>query len=237
MTELMGWKWLDYNTLASTNDTAREKSFDFDGNPLVISAIHQTKGRGRRGRDWVSDEGNLFFSYLFKTNIPISDLVFMASLSVAETILEIAPQSEITIKWPNDVLLEGKKICGILLESGENETIIVGIGVNLQKAPSADKVIYPTASLNDFKIDISREKFLQIYLQRFNLWLDIRMKQGFLPIRTAWLQKAAFLHQKINVHYAEKSLSGLFMGIDEQGYLLLKQEENVIRIAAGDVFI
>ncbi len=235
MAELEGWQWSDYDVLTSTNDKAKEQS-NLATKPLVISAICQTKGRGRRGRTWVSKEGNLFFSQLLSFPMPLSDLVFISSLSVAKAILEIAPQLAVKIKWPNDVLIDGKKVCGILLETGENATAIIGIGINLRQSPSADDILYPTTALGDLGVEISRDKFLKIYLQHFNYWTDIRLKQSFEPIRSAWLELAAFLDEKITVNCTAKNISGIFKGIDEQGLLLLKQEEKIIYIAAGDVF-
>ena len=109
------WQWYDYPSLGSTNDLAKEQSENFSGTPSVYTAKVQTAGRGRRGRQWVSKEGNLFMSQLLKTEIPVSDTVFITAVSVAETIRNLTIGLQINIKWPNDVLIGGKKISGILI--------------------------------------------------------------------------------------------------------------------------
>lgn len=229
------WQWEDYPEVGSTNDLAKEESKCFSGYPTVYTAQAQTAGRGRRGRQWVSEKGNLFMSLLFKAELPISDMVFVTSLSIAETVNRLTTDLKINIKWPNDVLIDEQKICGILIEAAENETIVIGIGVNLVASPDNAQTIYKTTSLKELGFDISREKFLQTFLLCFDANVDI-CRRCFDEIRTKWLSYAYRLNQKIKIMQNKKQLEGIFKGIDEQGLLLLEQEERIIKISVGDVF-
>ena len=229
------WQWYDYPSLGSTNDLAKEQSENFSGTPSVYTAKVQTAGRGRRGRQWVSKEGNLFMSQLLKTEIPVSDTVFITAVSVAETIRNLTIGLQINIKWPNDVLIGGKKISGILIEAAANGTVVIGTGVNLANSPKDNEVIYRTDNLAAHGFDISREAFLSEYLKIFDANMNLRRKQGLAAILKKWLAYAYRLGQTIKVSRNSKVLEGIFKGIDEQGFLLLEQDQNIIKIAAGDI--
>lgn len=237
MSEIENWLWQDFDEVDSTNTTAYAASKNFDGKPKVFTALSQKQGRGRMGRKWVSLKGNLFFSQLFYLDMPISYLVFISSVSIAESIKELAPKLEVSIKWPNDVLVKGGKISGILIETGESNTVIVGIGVNLISAPKADNILYKVADLRSMGCDISREQFLQTYLRHFNTNIAICKNDEFLPLRQKWMRYAAGIDKEILINQGAKQQKGIFKGIDEQGYLLLKQGDKITNIAAGDVFL
>lgn len=237
MPKINSWEWQDYPVTESTNDLAREKGMLFEGQPVVFTAVRQTKGRGRRGRQWVSVPGNLFMSQFFKTDLPLWNLVFITSLSIAQAIAGVTSGLDIAIKWPNDVLIKGKKICGILIETADNDAIIIGVGVNLASSPQSSGILYQTTDLKTLGFNISRESFLAEYLACFDRLLDLCRRQGFAAIRKMWLQYAAHLGQVVKVCQGEVLQEGVFKGIDEQGFLLLKQKEKVIKIAAGDVFL
>ena len=236
MITLENWLWKDFEEIDSTNNKAKELSQNFNGYNIVISAKMQTSGRGRIGRKWISQSGNLFFSQLLYLNIPISYLVFITSLSIADSIHELSPNLDIKIKWPNDVLVSGGKISGILIETGENNTVIIGIGVNLVSSPKNKDILYPVSDLRSSGIEVRREIFLQTYLKYFNNNLNDCLSGGFLPIRQRWLSYAANLNKLIQVNQTDKKFEGIFKGIDEQGYLLLEHNHTIQKIAAGDVF-
>lgn len=230
------WEWFDYPTLGSTNDEAKLVSLEIKDRHIVITAEEQTKGRGRIGRNWISKKGNLFMSQLFKPQIKISDLVFISSLSVAKTISKFAINLQVNIKWPNDILIKGKKFCGILIET-ENDAVIIGIGVNLLNSPSDSEVIYPVCNLHDEGYNISRQQFIDAYLQIFDDYMDLYNKLGFKPIRQQWLQYAYKLDQQIGIRNNKEEKIGIYKGIDEEGLLLLEQNNKIIKISVGDVFI
>ena len=171
LTELKSWIWLDYDEVGSTNDEALRLSKNLTPKQkLVITAHRQTKGRGRRGRNWISLDGNLFMSQLF--NWPQKEsgaMPFIASLSVLNTILKISPHAQVELKWPNDVLLNNCKVSGILLERGEKDAIVIGIGVNIKYAPDSNSLLYPTTSLQSDGIDCSYTDFLKLYLDEFDI--------------------------------------------------------------------
>lgn len=230
------WLIEDFATVDSTNNVAQAESKNFNGHRVVFSAASQTAGRGRLGRRWMSPPGNLFMSQLFYLTMPISDLVFITSLSIAETIGELTTGLNIAIKWPNDVLVDGSKISGILIETGEQGTAIVGVGINLISSPKDQDVLYPVTDLQSLGFDITRETFLQTYLKHFNHNVAERQINGFSDIRTRWLSYACRLNEVITVNLTDRQIKGIFKGIDEQGLLLLEHNGGIIKIAAGDVF-
>lgn len=229
------WQWYDYPVLGSTNDLAKEHSENFSGRQTVYTAKIQTAGYGKRGRQWVSEEGNLFMSQLLKAEIPVSDTVFITAVSIAETVRSLTAGLQINIKWPNDVLIGGKKICGILIEAAANNTVVIGTGVNLAASPEDSMVMYPADNLAAHGFNISREDFLGEYLKMFDANIDLHHKQGLAAVLKKWLAYAYRLGEKIKVSQNGKVREGIFKGIDEQGFLLLEQDKNIIKIAAGDI--
>lgn len=235
---IKNWAILEYEEVASTNDTARELTVNPPHTCFVVTSRRQTAGRGRRGRSWSSLDGNLFMSQCFPLEIRyLSDAVFLVSLSMLEAVLSFSPRGKIQLKWPNDVLIENHKISGILLEKGENEYIIAGIGVNIKAAPSADAgLVYPAASLADFGISANCREFLAAYLQAFDENFALWRQQGFLPIKDKWLSHVKGLHEDIVVNLENGQQAGIFEGISDSGALLLRQDDKIRQILAGDIF-
>lgn len=231
-----------YDVLPSTNDEAAARARAGAAEGSAVWALRQTAGRGRRGREWRSDDGNLFVSTIFRPQVAparAAELSFAAALAVADALETPAfgglrPQ----LKWPNDVLLGGGKVAGILLESeladdGGVAWVVVGVGVNLAVAPG--DVERPAAAL---PAAVDRETALEALLSA----LDRRCRQwrtgGFAAIRNDWLEKAVGLEQPIIVRLAKETLHGVFRGLDSDGVLLLDVGDGLPprRIAAGDVF-
>lgn len=222
------FKYHYFETLDSTNDTA--KSFP----PFsVIHAGRQTKGRGRMGRVWDSFDGNLFMSLVVPQPAVPSDYSFITSLSVALTLAPLSPR----IKWPNDVLINGKKISGILLETApeQSDKLIIGIGINITACP--EQTLYPTTCLKECGVDTNAKVILDKVLQNFEDVLISYQKSGFKEIRRKWLEFATGIGQPIHVQLPNKELTGIFNGLDEKGALLLKTTEKEYPIMAGDVFM
>lgn len=239
LTELKSWIWLDYDEVGSTNDEALRLSKNLTPKQkLVITAHRQTKGRGRRGRNWISLDGNLFMSQLF--NWPQKEsgaMPFIASLSVLNTILKISPHTHVELKWPNDVLLNNCKVSGILLERGEKDAIVIGIGVNIKYAPDSNSLLYPTTSLQSDGIDCSYTDFLKLYLDEFDNLLQLYTTKGMPVVVSQWLQHAKGIGFPITVHTAQNELHGVFKGVSSEGTLQLETlDGKVIDINAGDVF-
>lgn len=232
------WLLLDYPQVESTNDCAVELSSAPPAAYYAVTAVTQTKGRGRRGRSWSSLEGNLFMSLALP--LPMEkwgELIFVVALCLLQTIRKFSPGADVKIKWPNDVLLNGGKISGILLEKGAGKYIIAGIGVNIAVAPgNSSDLVYPVTSLRDAEISTDRCAFLKAYLLEFDGLFAQWRDQGFEPVRRRWLENVRGLDEKIAVNTARDRLEGIFCGVDEQGFLLLQQGEKLIKVYAGDVF-
>ena len=227
------WNIKKYNEVTSTNDVAKSLA-EADCRKTVIVAEHQTAGRGRRGNSWISQKGNLFFSQVFNHKSNISELVFVSSLSLLETIKSFYPSLNISIKWPNDILINDKKTAGILIEKADNDMVIIGIGVNIYQSPKIEQVSYPTACIDETG-GLDKDDFLLKYLSIFDNNYAISMKD-FNIIRENWLKNVTRLNQKIKVKRKDKIDEGIFKGIDEQGLLLLEHNNKIIKISTGEVF-
>jgi BirA family biotin operon repressor/biotin-[acetyl-CoA-carboxylase] ligase len=232
-----------YETIGSTNDEAKRLARKGEPEGLVLCADRQTAGRGRRGRAWYSPLGNLYASMLLRPRCRAAEaaqLGFVAALSVADAIAELAPTIGVRCKWPNDVLANGKKIAGILLEtemtSGDMpDFIVLGIGANLVSSPPDTP--YPATSLaEEGAAGITPPLMVTALTRRFAEWATMWREQGFTPIRAAWLSRAAGLGETIQVRLERATLDGRFLDLDGDGALLLETPSGERRIAAGEVF-
>lgn len=222
----------------STNDEAKRAQQGGEGHGLVVWARRQTAGRGRRGRAWVSAEGNLHCSFLLDpgqdwTKAP--ELAFVAAVAVQATLAGLAPTSAFQVKWPNDILCRRQKICGMLLEQAAG-LIVVGIGINVTESPA--EALYPTTFLREQGSGAEAFDILAELAGEMADLYDIWRTQGFAPVRERWLAHAAGIGEPINVRLSdERVLPGRFAGLDEGGGLLLADESGrTQRILAGDVF-
>jgi BirA family biotin operon repressor/biotin-[acetyl-CoA-carboxylase] ligase len=231
--QIAGFEVIRLTETTSTNDEALQLSRDKSGQSLVIKAQRQIKGRGRRGRVWQSLDGNLFFSVLLE--FPLKDLgtlVMAAALGLLQTIKQYKPTADVRLKWPNDVLLNGAKVSGMLLEKGDGEYMIVGIGVNIMQSPQNEEMLYPATSLKAAGINTTADDFLQKYLPI--LAENIRRKATNL--QQEWMKNAKGTGERILVRQNDKEICGTFCGIDENADLLLQTASGVQKILAGDVF-
>lgn len=232
----------EFVELDSTNEEARRLAAAGESGPLWISAARQSAGRGRRGREWQSADGNLFATLLLKPARPKvqwPQLSFAAAIATADMVAHFAPAAVITVKWPNDVLAEGRKLSGILLESvllkTGGEGLAIGIGVNLQH--HATDTEFPAISLAALGAKPpSPSEALARLAGGFAKWYDLWDSAGFGPIRDAWLARAAGLGQRIRARLPDREFAGVFEGLDEDGALLLKEGNQTRVIAAGEVF-
>ncbi|MBR5154847.1 MAG: biotin--[Alphaproteobacteria bacterium] len=220
----------------STNDELKSIS-NIKPNHL-ITAIKQTQGRGRRGRTWEALLGNLYFSYSFEiAPQELSRLVFIISLSIAQSISEISKEDLVKIKWPNDVLLNDKKVSGVLLENIKDNIWAIGIGVNIVSSPKLPSILYQATSLQEEGIMLDRKEFLHYYLTNFNKNYKTYKKEGFSKIKTQWLEYAKNYQQTINIKTEKETKTGIFSAIDDDGYLILQNTNKEEKIIAGDLFI
>ncbi|HTO42217.1 MAG TPA: biotin--[acetyl-CoA-carboxylase] ligase [Rhizomicrobium sp.] len=238
-----GYARAHHAVIDSTNEEARRLALSGQAQPIWISADQQTAGRGRRGRVWVSPPGNLAATLLIRPGKPAAlcaQLSFVAAIAVHETVAQFAPAATIAVKWPNDVLVDGRKIAGILLESASTGTVpewlAIGIGINLAHFPPDTE--FPATALAALGISAPN---LQDALTRlaasFAKWYDVWQEHGFPPVRDAWLARAAGLGTRIRARLADGEYWGMFEGIDETGALILRESVGKTRtIAAGEVF-
>ncbi|MBI1776889.1 MAG: biotin--[acetyl-CoA-carboxylase] ligase [Proteobacteria bacterium] len=239
-----GLRLFAFERLDSTNAFARRLAEAGDAMPSVVWALEQSAGAGRRGRAWHSPRGNLYVSLLLVPGRPlaaVAQLSFAAALAVGEAIEALAPPGRtVRFKWPNDVLLDGAKIAGILLEAGDaaaagaSPWLVVGVGINLDSHPP--ETPYPAthvaAAGGEPNIEKALEVFVRAFLVRWERWLT----EGFEPIRAEWLAKAFGRGTTIRVNLERDVLSGTFDGVDESGALVLGVPGGHRSIAAGEIF-
>lgn len=215
--------------------------------PLWIIARRQSAGRGRRGRAWSSETGNLAATLLTVVQRPPAEaaqLTFVAALAVADLLDAFAPPALVTIKWPNDVMLDGRKASGILLESGAHAGgglwLAVGIGVNLAHAPAG--IERPATALADhLRGDVgaapSIERAAEVLANAFAVWMARWMALGFQPVLDAWAARAPGLNGPCTARLSNETLTGQAEGVEPDGALRLRLPSGELRrISAGDVF-
>jgi BirA family biotin operon repressor/biotin-[acetyl-CoA-carboxylase] ligase len=227
--------WRD--SVGSTNDEARRLVRNgAAADLLVVAAASQTAGRGRRGREWVSPPGNLHCSILIRLDRPLAEAAqtgFAAALALCEALSELAP-AEFSCKWPNDVLCDGRKIAGMLLEP-EDDWLVLGLGVDVAEAPT--ETLYPAISLAAAGASADAGAVLAAFCRRFLPWLERWRAEGFAALRQPWLARARGLNEPMVVRLEGETFTGTFRGLDEQGALLLDQGAGGIRrVLAGDVY-
>ena len=224
----MEWHLIRKTRCTSTNDVAKKM------HPYtVVSTCHQTKGRGRMGRKWEDGKGNLMVSIVLPRPEKNAHLyTFLISLAVAKSLQGLSPQ----IKWPNDILIRGKKVCGILLETTA-DLLIIGVGVNILSCPKTN-MLYPVTCLKDCKMNVSYKQLLKNILQNLDFMIECYQKKGFKPIRHEWLNFACGLNKSISVNLPYQTINGIFKGITDSGTLMLEtKDKKLLKITAGDVFL
>jgi BirA family biotin operon repressor/biotin-[acetyl-CoA-carboxylase] ligase len=233
-----------YDTVGSTNEEALALARRGEPGPLWIVARRQTAGRGRRGRSWISDEGNLYATLLISDPAPpdrVAELSFVAGLALADAVAELAPtlSQRLALKWPNDLLLDQRKLAGILIEGETIDrrlAVAIGIGVNCAQHPS--DTAYPATSLAAAGSAGTPDGVLTALSRtmagRLAQW---QRGDGFAAVRSDWLARVAQLGTDIRVVLGAEECVGRFVGIDETGRLVLHGRDGTIRtIAAGDVW-
>ena len=216
--------------------------------PTWILAKHQTNAYGRKGRYWENPKGNFSATLAMKLNEPLASLAmrsFVAALALFDTLAQVTQRPELfLLKWPNDVLMDFKKVSGILLESNnsgkETKFLKIGIGVNLVNLPKiptvSNKQKVEPISLEDFSIKIGPEDFLVYLAPNFAYWETQLLKFGFQKIRRVWLDRAYGVGDMIVARTFSEENKGIFDTIDESGNLVLKLKNSTRVIHAGDIY-
>lgn len=230
-----GWRLVALDSVGSTNDEAARLADAGAPEGTIVWAREQTGGRGRRGRAWASPVGNLYTSTILRPDCPAAraaELGFVAALAVADI---VPPDRAVRVKWPNDVLVDGGKVAGILLESAIAQTgvvqhVIAGIGVNIGFAPQLPEMRYPGAALGG-SVETALEMFTAALAARLAEW----RRDGFEAVRAHWLAKAGPLGAEVDVKLGDELVRGRFGGVDHEGALLLETASGPRRIVSGEL--
>ncbi|MEM1048884.1 MAG: biotin--[acetyl-CoA-carboxylase] ligase [Pseudomonadota bacterium] len=226
----------------STNSEALRRAQAGAEGPFWVTADRQIEGRGRRGRDWVSESGNLFATLVWPAaELPpeTGRIPLVAALCAHRTVSAfIGDTAAVAIKWPNDILCGGGKVCGILAEQhrlADSSLIVIGIGINVASSPAIAQ--YPTACLADHigavEVDAVWARLAQDFEDGIALWSK---PGGFAEIRRQWLERAAGIGERVTIRGHGPSRTGRFVTLSEDGYLVLQRNDGCTdMIASGDV--
>lgn len=232
----------DRVVLDSVDSTSAEAARRAPAAPTWILARRQTAARGRRGRAWTMPEGNFAASLAWRPGGDPAALAlrsFAASLALHDALAGMGARG-LSLKWPNDVLLEDGKLAGILLESPMPGLLILGIGINLVAAPGAAEVeegaVRPVSLLAAIGLRATPEAMLDALAPAFATREAELAARGFAPIRAAWLRHAARLGEVVTARTMTGSITGTFEDVDADGRLVLRTPEGPRRIAAADIF-
>jgi BirA family biotin operon repressor/biotin-[acetyl-CoA-carboxylase] ligase len=232
-----------HESVGSTNDEAKSLARAGAPHGTVVWAKAQTAGRGRVGRTWSSPPGNLYCSVVLRPDLSVARIVelgFVAALGVAEVVEALVPHGSISLKWPNDVLVDGSKIAGILLECEAVDRtvpwVVVGIGVNVAASPSG--LPYPATSLQASGANaVTATHVLPRVLAALRRWFTFWEESSFSAVRSAWLQRARRLDTLVRAGSGEEIVEGRVVDLDADGALILATPERLHRVTAGDVVV
>ncbi len=232
-----------HEVLESTSSLVKQRAEAGEAEGLAVLALRQSAGRGRQGRGWESPAGNLYLSLLLRPAVPLRDAPqwsFVAAVALAETLKPLLPEAaQPSLKWPNDLLLQGAKAAGILVETGIAPThsldwICIGIGVNIMSKPSLPD--RPTACLAEYLPNPpTPDALAAALLQALSHWHETRLRQGFESIRDAWLRHGPAMGAAVSVKRDGALLEGAFAGLSPEGGLKLAKGSEVQLILAGEI--
>ncbi len=238
----------EFEELPSTNEWLKQHALSLE-HGSVCHALSQNQGRGRGGNNWVSKKGNLYCSLLIKPEKKLSLreaglISFITSLALYDVLeKEISPQHEITLKWPNDILINKAKVSGILLETEQNSVdyadfIVVGFGVNVMHAPELNDK--KTICLNDVikqENNIDLFHFRDLITTKILAYFDLFLEKGFSFIRKIWVEKCLFIDKEITIRTNYETFKAVFKTIDEDGNLIaLLEDGSTQQVSSAEVF-
>lgn len=218
--KLAGYKLISFDKIPSTQTYAMDMvARGIARDHTVVMAEAQSAGRGRYRRTWVSHHGNLYASFIYRAEERNPKLSYMVAVAIAETILSfgITP----SIKWPNDILIDGKKVCGVLIEYA-GAFVIVGIGINIKSNPTVAE--NKTTKLENYA-DVQKSELLTRLMRNLDKW----MRTDFVNVRARWMELAAGLHKIVK--YRDEAVE--LIGINDNGALVLRRDTEYF-LAYGD---
>lgn len=235
-----------HEELPSTNDLAKDLAEQGALHGEVVIAERQTAGRGRRGRAWVSPpRKNLYLSVVLRPDLPphrATELTLLASVALCEVVREAG--ADAVIKWPNDLLVGGRKVAGILTEMAAEpdrvQWVVIGLGVNLNAAPEdfPEELREEATSVAAARGgDVPRVLFAAALLGRLEVWLDRHAAEGFAPVRERWRALSGTIGREVRVGTGDGEVVGVATDVDDTGALLVRGPAGFARIVAGDVHL
>jgi BirA family biotin operon repressor/biotin-[acetyl-CoA-carboxylase] ligase len=239
----ISWTIEQHKTVKSTQDIVKGMAAIGQPEGMVVQATEQTGGQGRHGREWVSEKGNLYISLLLRPSCSVQNIgqiSLVAGLAVAETIrAHIDKADKLVLKWPNDILIDGEKCAGILIETSLTgntavEWVALGIGINVENAPPGLGSCLKDHAENPVKLADLRATLLKEINKYYIQWIQ----DGIEAIRKQWLEIAHKKGTALRIRVGAQIERGIFYDIDEQGNLLLHDSDlRLKKITAGEVYI
>jgi BirA family biotin operon repressor/biotin-[acetyl-CoA-carboxylase] ligase len=237
-----GVRLVTHEVLISTNTEALALGRQGERGPLWVTANRQTGGRGRRGRGWVSEPGNLHASLLLTDPSPPEhwpELSFVAALAIHDAVADAAPAArpQLTIKWPNDLLLAGAKFAGVLVEAEGSEPGVVAVGIGINCVSHPTDTDFPATDLRATGAEVSAEAlFATLSVKMMGRLAQWNEGEHFSTIRADWIARASGIGETVRVRVADEDHSGVFESLDDAGRLVLALRDGSKKIiAAGDV--
>jgi BirA family biotin operon repressor/biotin-[acetyl-CoA-carboxylase] ligase len=245
-TTIFGRRIISFKSIKSTMDYAKSLAERDEPEGTVVIADYQSKGRGRFGRVWMSEPGkNILMSIIIRPSIPLEKfglISFLSAVSVAEAIEKIA-DVKVNTKWPNDLLINGRKVSGILMEASitadKGDFVILGIGVNVNQEEFPKEIKnYATSLLIETGKYYDRVVLLQEILRSLESnYLKVNQTYDFTEIMKKWKEKCSMLGKEITLIHAGKTINGTAVDVDSKGFLKLKVGESTISLSSGEVTI
>ncbi len=238
-----GYAAVHLDAVGSTNAEAFARAGQGVASGLWVVARRQTAGRGRRGRLWTSEPGNLYSSLMLRDPIEearLGELPLVVALAVHDAVAAALPpltRGDLAIKWPNDILYGGAKLCGILIEAASQtggRVVVAGIGINCAHHPA--DTLYRATDLREAGYPTDPEAMFALLAAAMARRLAEWRTRDFSGLRDAWLARARGIGEAITVRLPAREVVGVFTGLDEDGRLLLRHDGGLEAISAGDVF-
>lgn len=246
MNNVLGKKILSYNVIDSTNLEAKRKALEGAGHGTLIIADAQSSGRGRLGRNWSSPSGmGVWMSLLLRPSFVPSmapKLTLLAAMAVVNVLESMG--IDCSIKWPNDIVIGGKKVCGILTEMGTDGDsiayVVVGIGINVYNTSFPKEIDRVATSIAKAypNVDVNRESLIKDIVNRFEYYYDIFIIEENLSfLCEAYNKHLAHRNTDVFIIENDKKRRGKCLGIDEQGALMLEFEHGIETVVAGEISV
>ncbi len=233
---MVDWQPKVLASVESTQAMVQQAAQDGEPEGYVLQAFQQTGGKGRSGNQWHSPMGNLYMSFLLRPECDLhkaGELAFVVGVGVSNAFDEYidSKSSKKQLKWPNDILVNGLKISGILLEGGADNSFIVGVGANILNAPDL-AISLNSAATQPVYVNKVRDNILDKVGIIYEEW----QSNGFSTIRDLWLEQAYGLNEAMTARLPNKKVKGIFKGIDQVGALQLELANGELKtIHAADV--